>query len=100
AADGLLTVFAQPPSAVPWQPQTAWARWVGEQARGQTVLMAGNPDVFAWDERVRLLAGGGNVWDVANPTVDLPAALASGEPFVVEIGRASCRERGEVFGGG
>ena len=39
------TVFAQPPSAVPWQPQTAWARWVGEQARGQTVLMAGNPDV-------------------------------------------------------
>jgi 4-amino-4-deoxy-L-arabinose transferase-like glycosyltransferase len=85
AADGLLTVFAQPPSAVPWQPQTAWAHWTGEQAQRHTVLLAGNPDVFSWDERIRLQAGGGKVLDVANPSVDLPAALAEGEPFVVAL---------------
>lgn len=85
AADGLLGVFGRQPAAAPWQPQTAWARWAGEQSRAQTVLLAGGSDVFAWDERVRLLSAGGTVLDVANPTVDLTAALARREPFVLAV---------------
>jgi len=83
--DGMVTVFGRPAENAPWQPQTAWARWAGEQAGQQTVLLAGSPDVFAWDERVRLHVGEGTVWDVTNPTADLAAAQAEGKPFVLAL---------------
>jgi hypothetical protein len=85
AADALLTVFGQPPTEAPWQPQTAWARWAGEQAHSGTVLLAGTPDVFSWDERVRLMTGDRKVWDIANPSVDVPVALSDGAPFVLAL---------------
>jgi 4-amino-4-deoxy-L-arabinose transferase-like glycosyltransferase len=72
--DGLLGVFVRDPALQPWQPQTAWARWAASQQGERTILLAGAPDVFAWDDRVRLLTAGRTVLDVQNPTTDVPLA--------------------------
>jgi hypothetical protein len=74
AVDGVGGVFVRHPALAPWQPQTAWARWAARQPPGSTVLLAGAPDVFAWDDRVRLLGAGVALLDVPNPSADLPPA--------------------------
>ena len=85
ALDGLAALFVRHPAAHAWQPQTAWARWAAEQGPGRTVLLAGAPDVYAWDERVRFLARGAPPRDALNPSADLPAILADDQPFVFAL---------------
>ncbi len=85
AIDGLSAIFVRQPAAYPWQPQTAWARWAGAQGSERTILLAGAPDVFAWDERVRMLARPATVRDLLNPTVDLPVAVAEGRPLIIAL---------------
>jgi hypothetical protein len=85
AALDLREHFVRQPELRPWQPYTAWAHWIAAQPAGQTVLLAGAPDVFAWDERMRLYGDGKTVADVADPTIDIPAQLRPGEPYVVAV---------------
>lgn len=77
--------FVRQPALRPWQPYTAWAHWLAAQPEGQTVLLAGAPDVFAWDERMRLYGDARSVSDVTDPTIDVPAQIDPGEPYVVAV---------------
>src|SRR5213079_2362590 len=77
--------FVRQPALRPWQPYTAWAHWLAARPEGQTVLLAGAPDVFAWDERMRLYGDGKSVSDLTDPTLDVPAQIDPGEPYVVAV---------------
>ena len=85
AVHDLREFFVRQPEHRPWQPQTAWARWVGAQPSDRVILLAGAPDVFAWDERVKLYGDGKSIWDAADPTVDVPERVGIGQPYIVAV---------------
>lgn len=85
AVDGVSALFVRHPAEHPWQPQTAWSHWVAAQPADHAVLLAGAPDVYAWDQRIRLRAGAEVPRDLPNPSADLPAARAEGRPLVVAL---------------
>ncbi|MFN8526820.1 MAG: glycosyltransferase family 39 protein [Chloroflexota bacterium] len=85
ALDGADAVFRRHPATHPWQPATAWARWAGGLPGDAEVLVAGGDDLGAADERIRYLASGASVKDLANPTVELPGAVAAGRDVVIGL---------------
>jgi 4-amino-4-deoxy-L-arabinose transferase-like glycosyltransferase len=85
AWDGVNGVFVRHPAILPWQPHSAWARWVAEQPADGLVLLAAAPEVRAWDERLRFLAEDRRLMDVTNPTETLPRLAGTGDPLVLGL---------------
>lgn len=76
ASDALNALLVRYPDEFPWQPHSAWARWVADQPADRAIYIAGAPDVRAWDERLRFLAEQRPLIDMPNPTVGIPLILA------------------------
>lgn len=69
-------LFLRYPAERPWQPHSAWARWIADQPPDRAVYIAGAPDVRAWDERLRFMAEQRPLVDMPNPTLGIPLILA------------------------
>ncbi|MCC7372124.1 MAG: glycosyltransferase family 39 protein [Chloroflexi bacterium] len=84
-ADTANAMLVRYPAELPWQPHSAWARWVAEQPAGRTVYVAGAPEVRAWDERLRFLAESRPLTDLTNLSEAVPALLADPRPATIAL---------------
>jgi hypothetical protein len=78
-------LFLRQPAELPWQPHSAWARWIAEQPTDAPIFIAGAPEVRAWDERLRFLAGDRILLDMTNPTESLQSIRSQPGPSLIAL---------------